>query len=513
MTDKRATAAASGTFTFKPPTAQKRDKPETRWAIPAPPILQKSGTDSEQDPPPLNDGEDGDDTSVAVVVAVPKQKTTRTKKTTSQEKVTPAAAPVVRQPAKKKGKLVEKEDNNAVVVVPEQNPTAKKNTSTSQETASATTTTTTVIPSSSAAVAATRDTTEADLVARIVVELNDIISRAAQPLLTFVGMIAVKLRENDVRNLLAWPAGPNGATTSIKERLQIVEPAKTMAEFIAKNRELGSTLLGMYMNAGTTLAPLPTAATPSPINACFDLDDLERIDAIRRSADDDLDQEIQRLEIERQQQLLAAVTSNQILRLEQIDTLIRARKEAKLLRGGINALMGGDVELKFAPAWAFQVMGDAVFRRILSISTLAAIEASAAAVRRIPNCSSFTVKELICSPQVSDQFAFLVSASYLSSGDGIPPAQRGAGRGGNRNTTYLNVHTMRQQLASKIYACNVWFETGVSRRTHPLRSAFSEQCVRKRANIAPRDLASWEARMAAYLEAMPRYELVFNGDY
>jgi hypothetical protein len=487
MAEKRA----AGTFTFKPPTAkasaaaarpQKKGKSgatndttlnhdalfSSMGFTPAP-VLGKSGTDSEQDVP-VDYGGDEDDTSVVVVSGGTKQQQQQT--TTAKTK-------------KKKSTL---EPATAPTAVPKTPPS-------------------TAAPATPAGAAGV----ESQLVARIVNELNDIVGRAVQPLLTFVGMVAVKLRENDVRNLLAWPDGPKGGATSMKERVQVVEPAQTMAEFIAKNRELGPTLLGMYINSNSLPPPMLTTTTTT-INACFELDGLEeqveRADAVRRP-NDDLDREIQQLEAQKQ--------NASPFRLTEIDAAIRARNEAKILRSGIASLMGGDVELKFAPAWAFQVMGDAVFRRILSVSTLAAIEAAAAAVRRIPNCASYTVKELICSPQVSDQFAFLVSASYLSSGDGIPPAQRGAGRGGNRNSTYLNVLAMRQQLASKIYTCNVWFETGVARRPHPLRKAFSDQCAKKKqqmtgAGISAQEITAWETRMAAYLEAMPRYELVFTGD-
>lgn len=186
-------------------------------------------------------------------------------------------------------------------------------------------------------------------------------------------------------------------------------------------------------------------------------------------------------------------------------------RQTEALLTGLITLSISEVELKFAPAWAFESLSNSIFRHIWSTTSLAAVEAAAQAVRRIEGCSSFTIKELISSEQVSDQFAFLVSASYLNSGDGIPQAQGRGGRGGNRQSTYLNVLRMREMLASKIYTCNIWFES-VRKRPNPLVAQFKQQVAMVLAPLPDGDEKRNRVAKFAKLEAsLPKWELVYSG--
>ena len=142
----------------------------------------------------------------------------------------------------------------------------------------------------------------------------------------------------------------------------------------------------------------------------------------------------------------------------------------------LNHIKLTETERVFAPAWAFNVVGSGIFRSILSTTSFGAFEAAHAAVRRIPGCRSFTMKELICSPDVADKFAFLVAYEYLGSGDELSQSSRGSRY--SRNSTYLNVHRLRQLLGQQVYTCKIWFES-VRARSNPLLLEFDAQKQRR----------------------------------
>jgi hypothetical protein len=177
-----------------------------------------------------------------------------------------------------------------------------------------------------------------------------------------------------------------------------------------------------------------------------------------------------------------------------------------------------DVERKFAPAWAFQVIGSAIFRRVLNDTTLASFEAALASVRRIPGCEHFEMKELICSPGVADMFAFLVASNFLSSGDGSETKRKGGKYDGR--STYLNVSRMRDILAAKVLCCKVWFES-VYKRQNPLVKQFKDKFDRLYAQKKQQagddheilaNVERWKARMMAYQNMLPQYELIYDGN-
>ena len=339
-------------------------------------------------------------------------------------------------------------------------------------------------------------------------DLNDILSRAMQPALTFIGMVAVRLRENDVRNLLAWNDNPK---ISMTDRLRVVQYADSVEEFIMLNRELGSDFLAFYLQS--RLPPSPPSGGMGPnvqreqfasqIGTQFNLDILEEQDK-RSNMLQNRQQQMDAIEEE--------ITSRKRARL---DTTPEEQAELKELQNTLKLLKGmqllnvSELELQFAPAWAFEQVNNAIFRRIWSTTSLAAVEAAAQAVNRIPHCKQFTIKELISSPGVSDQFAFLVSASYLNSGDGIPPAQNRGGRGGNRNSTYINVMMMREALSQKIFTCNIWFETCVRRTVNRLLARFDEETSKVLAGIQDaNERAEQAAKYRVLRDKLPQFELI-----
>lgn len=142
------------------------------------------------------------------------------------------------------------------------------------------------------------------------------------------------------------------------------------------------------------------------------------------------------------------------------------------LQKAMKLILNTEMERAFAPAWAFEVLDSSIFRMVLSTTSLGAFEAAQSQVNRIPGCASFTMKELICSPEVSDVFAFLVSSVYLASGEEAP-RHAGAGRR-NNSSTYINLMQMRRKLGDQIYTAKIWFESVRAKRS-PLLDAFEKE--------------------------------------
>lgn len=348
-------------------------------------------------------------------------------------------------------------------------------------------------------------------------DLNDIVRRACVPLVTFVGMVADKLRENDIRVMLRWD---EDTKKSIEQRMEVVKYADTMQEFVMVNRDLGPILMDLYISsvaeehieAAKKLKIVEDnkkkIVKQEPLGACFELDDLEgqldRINGVRQNV------------TETQERIRELMVEIETLRVNAADPVVITQREAELsrLRAAADAYLAmsglnlAETERVFAPAWAFEVMPMAIFRKILSVTSLAAIEATCSVVNRIPNCKHFTLKELICSPQVNDQFAFLVAASYLNSGDRAPPANGGGRR--RRDSTYINIMTMRQILSEHIFTCHVWFETMVRRRPSRIRAEFQKQITAKSALMDPHHLGAWMERMMKYKKQLPEFELVVS---
>ncbi len=237
-------------------------------------------------------------------------------------------------------------------------------------------------------------------------DLIYITRRAMAPLIRFAGALAVKVHQDDMRVLLAW-TGDKTHTTERRLDNMVERGAKSVEELIDLNAHLGRPFLASFFAAaqeGTLQKNVFAAASIS--------------EASKSAA----------------------------------EQAIRALEE----RAG---------EEDFASLWAFQVINEHAWSRILSNSTYAAMCMARSKLNRIEGCESFTLRELICSEQVMDMFAFMVSIEWLTSGDAMDAGARTSRRGAN--TKYFNVNKYRDLLGNMSYTCNIWFEAVVA-RPHPL---------------------------------------------
>ena len=296
-----------------------------------------------------------------------------------------------------------------------------------------------------------QESVEERMILRWTDELNNIVSRALAPLMRVLGIVAARLRYDDVRPLMVY-----AADTTIEDRLKVVRPAKTVEEFVEVNRDVGNTLLYAYIS--TYQPSAEEEQSFKSVDACFDLDTddtfrtLVTDSASRRVAD--------------------------------------ARKRARMY------MERQEMERAFAPAWAFEVMNDAIFRAVLSVTSYGAFEAALAQVRRVPGCASFTLKELVCSPSVSDQFGFLVASTYLASGDDVSGSTRSRG---SRHATYMNIMVMRQQLSDSIYTCKIWFES-VYATSNQIIKHFELEKQKRLSAFKPKDQETFVDNMLSQFE-------------
>ena len=403
------------------------------------------------------------------------------------------------------------------------------------------------LPAAAAAPQFKRQNGEAVAIERWTADLNDILARANQPMIQFLGILAATLR-TDPRYLMTWDAGAVGKDAS--ERVNhLVRSASTVTEWLALNRDLGNTLLLSYLESVSgSLEEQQQQQSQAHIgerehDACFDLRDLDvpkmgGADRVAPAAVHEAELELARLEHQlpqmeaeekalnvayvqeaddgRADALLVQIRAlsprimtmkNDIERLKQQNV---RHVSVSFLHKATELLKAGHVEVAFAPAWAWECMGSAVWRRFVRMDALAAIAKAHALVNSVPGCEHFTEKELLCSHAVFGNFSFLVAYQFLATTDVIPSApQRGGGGGGARNNTYINIEHMRRTLAGRVETCKVWFETHVKRRPNSLLSAFDRkqrEMITARPELAR--IPRWLEAMKRYREMMPHWELV-----
>ena len=337
-----------------------------------------------------------------------------------------------------------------------------------------TTTTTTPVPSQ-----------QQPLMASIVADFNHLMARAAVPIVSFASAVAVKLRQPDVRKLLVFQ--PDNPT--IEQRLaRLVRPdTDSMESFLEQTADLGPSLQTLYLkarmdaiNLGSAPAPLKKGqpASPAPFNAqplraeliaspCLEIETLDermqKLTAARGYTAEQLRARIAALDQRRAQLAASAEELDELRRLQEYEVYQKALVSIRL----------GETEQAFAPAWAFELVGSAVFRKLLAMDLLAAMDMALAEVKAIRGCETFTMKELICSPAVQGQFAFLVASSFLLSGDTTTTAAPVSGASRHYRNTYLNIHAYRTSLAESRLTCKVWFES-VGKRANPLLARFDQ---------------------------------------
>lgn len=336
-------------------------------------------------------------------------------------------------------------------------------------------------------------------------ELNDIIQRACNPFLVLLGAIAIKLRIDDIRTLMIY----DSKKTSLRDRLAIVqgENALDVTDWAQQNAFLGPQLLGLYLKSITVEKWKSLAKDLKFVgNNCLDIRVLdndppameffratqERVDAAQRLVD------------AAQATFNANPTNATREALDRAMDNRRYLNEQLILQDGINRvqqlLQGQEAEMTFAPAWAFGVIPDAALQRFISPGAWAAMQMAVGWINRLKNCSSFTLKELVCCNGALDHFATLVAYHYLNLGDGngLPGTTK-------RQRTYLNINKMRLEMAQRMDLTSEWFSTHVYVRAHPLLAKFDERL----AMLDPEQRPA----LALYRNHLPARELYVRPHY
>ena len=303
-------------------------------------------------------------------------------------------------------------------------------------------------------------------------ELNNILVRALAPLMTVVGIVATRLTYDDVRKLLAWKEN----SSSVNDHLKIVQPANTVEEFIQINSEtLGTKLLQVYIASYDPKTETEDDFTRSnaPIgHDCFNLD----------------------------------LDNNPNAFSEFI--LQRSNNAKEATQRALEYLTQSTTEVQFAPAWAFEVVSDSIFRAVLSGASFGAFVAAADQIRSVRNCRNFTIKELICSPQVRRQYAYIISSQYLLSGDAVSRSSRGKSRVSN----YQNINAMRMQEGESLHNGLIWFES-VYAAPNPILRRFEAEKQKKLEKLTKGsdDYNNAEARLNVFMNMLPQKELLYRG--
>lgn len=321
--------------------------------------------------------------------------------------------------------------------------------------------------------------------------LNEIFEKATEPLRTFAGAVTTQLGLFDARKVLVWK------TDKEEDRYKIVKSgAKTVDEFVKFNKELGALPL-------LTSAP-PPPPSPQKKTVHKDVDEDEDDDPF--GGDDE--------NTNMHAQIFALLGKDACFGMGTADgdfeDAAKRVLEAKAARTGkprpkdqnptiynaVMALRENNAEMRFAPAWVFSTMGNPVFYRLYSDGMMGAIRIAHSQITRIPNCRDFTIKELICSSEVMDMFAFKVATTWMGANTGS--AREG---GGYRRNIYENVNETNRILAFKIEQCLVFFES-VYRVPNPLLSQFDKYVEKFPAKNTP--------EMKQFRELLPKYELVYR---
>lgn len=337
--------------------------------------------------------------------------------------------------------------------------------------------------------------------------INNVLQRALVPLLDSIGALAFALGEQDVRSFMVYDERQKGSRRDLPtDRLRVIDeddPKLTTVAYLMERYEpiLGNAFLSIYLeqalvsltNQGNQLLE---ESKQKLINACFDFDrDLLFEPPFLNSA-----------------QTLEALKKLPEPHSEKIKAKIAELETAQEAAGMVRRT---DPESRFAPGWAFSVLGNSVFRAIASPPVLAAFEMAANQVRSFPGCSSFTLKELLCSSATMNQFVFLAARHYMRD-ISVLAAAAGSSRGGRKRQggNYINVNQARKELQERAFLISIWFER-VYAVPNPLLAQFDtyRRALKHTETLSgglevsmPLDPA-FEARMQQYRDALPQREL------
>lgn len=335
--------------------------------------------------------------------------------------------------------------------------------------------------------------------------INNVLQRALVPLLDSIGALAFALGEQDVRSFMVYDERQKGSRRDLPtDRLRVIDeedPKLTTVAYLMERYEpiLGNSFLSIYLEQALVSLTnqsnqLVKETRQKLVNACFDFDrDLLFEPPLLNSA-----------------QTLEALKKLPLPHSEKVKAKIADLETAQEAAGIVRRT---EPESRFAPGWAFSVLGNSVFRAIASPPVLAAFEMAANQVRSFPGCSSFTLKELLCSSATMNQFVFLAARHYMRDVSVLAAAGARSGKkrqGGN----YINVNQARKELQERAFVISIWFER-VYAVPNPLLAEFDayRKSLKHTETLSegfevsmPLDPA-FEARMQQYRDALPQREL------
>jgi len=342
-------------------------------------------------------------------------------------------------------------------------------------------------------------------------DLTLIIRNSLGPLLTVVGMVAVKLRMNDSSPLFA---------RSIDE---LVVPANTVGQFLERNRDLGVDFLRNYVSedlgvtqsatawrVGANLMDFDVVNPRPPTDGGPGIDQqiaiIESLIASARAAIPSVEQQIAALGSDprnTQRKIELATQPQQIPpHLALLYDKLEALKQQQYDQG-VSSARKSDLSRKYAPVWAFEAMGSVLIRKLLTTTCWGAFEAAYSKIRRIQNCERFTLNELIASQDVHDVFAFMISTEYLMSGNNLT---EGGSSGGSAK--YHNIIKAREVLAGQTREARIFFECFVKKRGNRFRASFMREYEERKNSGAMSDA---EIRMYdEYAKMLPMSELFYS---
>lgn len=243
---------------------------------------------------------------------------------------------------------------------------------------------------------------ESQVMKNFMERVTSTVMRGLDPLYTFIGIVATSLGDgSDVRPYYRW-RGEKASLETLQNPV-VTEGVQSVEDFIRKNKHLGQEFLSVIL---TVVGPTNTTKA-EPIGELISLEDEMFLDQM-------------------------------LNRVMETDELIQQD-------------------------WIFGILDEAVFKFILDATSLGALAMALSKIRRIPNCSGFTLRQLIMSESVRDMFGLFVAYQYLLSSGGNAYASRktnAVSKGKVDGTTFMLSagFQTRTALARQIETAEYWFQ-------------------------------------------------------
>lgn len=376
---------------------------------------------------------------------------------------------------------------------------------------------------------------EATAVHEIARSINNILARALTNMLDLMGSVSWKLGDSDVRHSLVYlPHGPKNRREDPLSYLRIIDendPELTTMDYFFNtySPKLGMRFLEAYLKIWMEFqkskteemllpkvsgAPVKSQISFMGASHCFDFqEDLDRTYAFGEEVVKD---DARVAQLNNRKRALEANPSPDVDVKEAIAAYARQLVHEKMVEKTQDLLGLSGPEMAFAPAWAFELVSSDVFRAFVAPARLAAVDLAHAQIIRIKGCESFTIKELICSKGVVDQFAWMIAYQYMDASKGLP-MHRPKGEKGERGI-YVNINHMRETVQKRAYLCTIWFES-VRAFPNPILAQFDkyrdEQLQRQKylqlLDDSDAKAAAWNASMDALKASLPKRELKYVG--